>query len=320
MRTVPSTFIAVLFLYVRTTQCFAYLNLRIQNRIGLQETRSSLSVAHHVNGERVHEDHDTASSPIPKHVGFVCDGNSRWARQRGLPVIAGHAAGADCLVDVVLPHLKEIGVKYCTMYGFSTENWKRSEKEISDIFKVMEHTAEAVYERLLQPGEQIRIRIVGDLDDERIPNSLKVVLDRLQTETARLCCDDDDDDKEAKHHTLCLAINYGGRRDILEAAKKLAHAAVATGDVDGIDNLSEEDFSKLLSTNGVPDPDLVIRTSGECRLSNFLLWNAAYSELYFTDTLWPDFNRKALSEALEWYASRKRRFGARQKSSKIERS
>ncbi|KAL7566946.1 hypothetical protein ACA910_008666 [Epithemia clementina (nom. ined.)] len=298
-------FILTLTLYIPTVQCFATSQQGSTRSQGNRRTADTLFVTRRNNGGN--DNHHPAASllPIPNHVAFVCDGNSRWAKNRGLPVIAGHTAGAVRLVNVVLPCLKERGVKYCTMYGFSTENWQRSEKEISDIFSVMERTANTVCDRLLERREIVRVRILGDLNDNRIPTTLKSALERLEQETDRICND------RNQPHTLYLAINYGGRRDILEAAKKLARAAARSGDIDAIEQLSENDFSKLLCTDGIPDPDLVIRTSGECRISNFLLWNTAYSEFYFTPVLWPDFDSEALSEALDWYASRKRRFGAR---------
>lgn len=229
-------------------------------------------------------------STIPQHVAFICDGNSRWAKARSLPTAVGHAAGADRLM-AVLDALRDAGVNYATMYGFSTENWKRPQKEVDEILTIIERTARQMFDKALR--ERVRIRILGDLEDERLPESLREVLYQLERETSRL-------DTET---TLCLAINYGGRTDILRAAARLA--------VSG-DEITEESFSRMLSTDGIPDPDLIVRTSGESRLSNFLLWNAAYSELYFTDTLWPDFDETCLDEALDWYARRKRRFGARE--------
>ena len=234
-------------------------------------------------------------STIPQHVAFVCDGNSRWARARHLPAAAGHAAGADRLVKV-LDGLTAAGVSYATMYGFSTENWKRPASEINDILRVVEETARKFYNRAIQ--ECVRVRILGDLTDERLPRSLVEVLQRLERDTAM-----------AEGVTLCLAINYGGRRDIVNAAKCLA-ARLVDGSLDG--DCTEETFASLLSTAGIPDPDIMIRTSGESRLSNFLLWNLAYTELYFTDVLWPDFDEACLSDALSWYAQRRRRYGARE--------
>ena len=188
------------------------------------------------------------------------------------------------------------------MYGFSTENWKRPESEIRDILLIVEQTARRFYRRAIE--ENVRVRILGDLTDVRIPKSLKDMLDKLEHDTHNAV-----DDKDGGL-TLCLAINYGGRQDILNATKRLA-ARIIDGTQD--EDFTEKDFASLLSTSGVPDPDLVIRTSGESRLSNFLLWNIAYAELYFTNVLWPDFDEACLETALVWYAQRRRRFGAREK-------
>ena len=239
--------------------------------------------------------HDISGCP-PRHVAFICDGNSRWARAKGLPPAAGHAAGAESFVNI-LDTLKDAGVEYCTMYGFSTENWKRSRQEIQDILSVVERSAHVFYNRALR--ENLRIRVLGDMTDERIPQSLREILARLEKETSQ-------GDKKL---TLCLAINYGGRRDIVEASKRLAQS-VLEGNI-SVDDITETSFAEFLSTSGIPDPELIIRTSGESRISNFLNWNAAYSELYFTDVLWPDFDDSCAKEALDWYSMRRRRFGAR---------
>jgi undecaprenyl diphosphate synthase len=212
----------------------------------------------------------------------------------------GHAAGADRLLDC-LETLQQQGVEYCTMYGFSTENWKRSDREIRDILSVIEQTANAFKQRAI--NENVRVKILGDVVDPRLPQSLKDALISLEEETY-----------SAAHNadgllTVCLAINYGGRQDILNASLKLARA-IASGDVNSSD-ISEESMSYYLCTAGIPDPDFVIRTGGDQRLSNFLLWNLAYAELYFTDTLWPDLDRIELIKALTWFSSRSRRFGGR---------
>ena len=259
---------------------------------------------HHANGSC--SPSAVSKRTLPRHVAFICDGNSRWARQRGLPVIAGHAQGAKRLVDDILPALQRGGIEFCTMYGFSTENWKRSDKEIREIFIIMEQTAERMYDSLMSEANQnVRIKILGDLEDDRIPESLRMVLTKLELNTnARI----DSSNSDEHRYTLCLGINYGGRQDILNAAKQLARTST------NIDKVSEEEFSSMLYTDGIPDPDLVVRTSGEYRLSNFLLWNAAYAELYFTDTLWPDFDEKELAKSLAWFSERRRRFGARDDS------
>jgi undecaprenyl diphosphate synthase len=212
----------------------------------------------------------------------------------------GHAAGADRLLDC-LTTLQEQGVEYCTMYGFSTENWKRSDREIRDILSVIEHTANAFKRRAV--NENVRVKILGNINDPRLPQSLQVALRLLEDETYSAA------QNAEGRLTVCLAINYGGRQDILNASLKLARA-IASGVVDPSD-VSEDLFSGFLYTAEIPDPDFVIRTGGDQRLSNFLLWNLAYAELYFTDALWPDLDKIELIKALTWFSSRSRRFGGR---------
>jgi undecaprenyl diphosphate synthase len=253
---------------------------------------------------RAHPNGNTneSGSPVnlPRHVAFVCDGNSRWAAAHNLPSSAGHIAGADRLIHV-LDGLRDRRVQYCTMYGFSTENWKRPAHEVRDILNVMETTARRFYNRALE--ENVCVRLLGDLDDKRLPKGLTTLLRKLEQDTARK----DGEDK----FTLCVALNYGGRQDILNASRRLVEAVDDANTEFTIADIDEDAFCSFLSTVGIPDPDLIVRTSGESRLSNFLLWNAAYAELYFTTVLWPDFDETALDDALEWYAQRKRRFGAR---------
>jgi undecaprenyl diphosphate synthase len=317
-------------------------------------TSSSSSPVPQRNGkeQKMNDDDDDkkkASSILPRHVAFVCDGNSRWAKARNLPAIMGHARGADRLVQVLKALLQynnnqgRRAVSYCTMYGFSTENWARPAQEVADIFAVMEATVHKFYAQIMQQ-ENLRFRILGDLDDDRIPASLREILQKLERETAHRHhdgYDDNDHNKSSQGQTLCVAINYGGRRDILQASKRLALQALAAAakadtssataeaattrtttttngstssdaDFDLDRFMTEEAFASLLCTAGIPDPDLIIRTSGEYRISNFLLWNAAYSELYFSEVFWPDFDETCLNQALSWYATRKRRFGSRQ--------
>ncbi|GKY96251.1 hypothetical protein MPSEU_000584900 [Mayamaea pseudoterrestris] len=247
---------------------------------------------------------NSQSSTTPNHIAFICDGNSRWADSRRLPTAAGHLAGAKRLVEL-LQHLQNLQphVAYCTMYAFSTENWQRPQTEIDEILSVMEATANNCLE--LVRRSNICFKVIGNLQDDRLPNSLVAALQKLESESQR----ETNFEQHCLH--LSIAVNHGGRQDILQASKELARL-IADGTIDdNADSVTEEDFSKLLSTNSMPDPDLVIRTSGECRLSNFMLWNVAYAELYFTDKYWPDFDHNELQKALEWYASRKRRFGAR---------
>ena len=252
------------------------------------------------NGNANASNDDTTSTPsrrLLRHVAFVCDGNSRWAKARYLPASVGHAAGANRILES-LTTLQTAGVEYCTMYGFSTENWKRSPKEVLDILSLIEQVATSYYQKAMD--DNVRVKILGDIDDVRIPASLREALRTLQRDTAG-------DGTCTKQLTVCLAVNYGGRRDIINASLRLGKA-IAAGQIDP-STVSEADFSALLCTNGIPEPDLVIRTGGEKRLSNFLLYDAAYAELFFTDTLWPDFDASRLEEALVWFASRSRRFG-----------
>eukprot|EP00977_Amphora_coffeiformis_P014011 scaffold3823_cov195-Amphora_coffeaeformis.AAC.21 len=243
---------------------------------------------------------------LPQHIAIICDGNSRWAAARGLPAAAGHAAGAERVVQI-LSTLQNVGVRYCTLYGFSTENWSRPPAEINDLLRVMEQTARRLRTQIR--ASDARIRILGDLDDARIPAGLRDILTQIQNETTRGVAKESSN--ETCRQTVCLAINYGGRRDILKAAQRLAEEAMESSDPTFIDSLTEDDLSSYLGTDGIPDPDLLIRTSGEHRISNFLLWNIAYAEIYFTDTLWPDFDSTCILEALSWYSRRHRRFGSR---------
>jgi undecaprenyl diphosphate synthase len=263
-----------------------------------------------------HPDSFRRRSPLLRHVGFVCDGNSRWAQARGLPAAMGHVAGADRFVDIFQYLRTTQTVRYCTWFGFSTENWQRPETEIVEIFRAMESAARRFREQLvLLENQNIQLRILGDLHDPRIPQSLRDILLQLQDETQQL--------QEQTHQngnkqslpmesiTVCLAINYGGRQDIVNASKRLA-MDIANGVIHP-NQVSEADLAQRLYTHHLPDPDLIIRTSGERRLSNFLLWESAYAELYFTDTLWPDFDEAAMEKALDWYSQRQRRYGGRSK-------
>lgn len=238
---------------------------------------------------------------IPQHVAFICDGNSRWAQQHNCSTSQGHSKGADRLVDL-LENLQADGVSYCTFFGFSTENWKRPTSEINEIFRVMELTARRLMPRLLQQSSSVHLRILGDLQDDRIPLGLRKILQELQIRTHRV-------PKTDKALTVCLAVNYGGRQDMLQATQRIA-TEVAAGRMNP-DNITQDVIASYLTTAGIPDPDLIVRTSGEHRLSNFLLWNVAYSELYVTDVFWPDFDAACWQEALLWYQRRNRRFGSR---------
>ena len=255
---------------------------------------------------------------VPQHVALICDGNSRWAEQRKLHPSLGHAKGAEVLTSS-LRHFRDRGVKICTFYGFSTENWSRSSAEIDDIWTVMERTAISFYDAAMR--ENVRVRILGDLDDDRIPTSLRDILARLEVDSCGgSACDGLQRPSSSETYvtggdtygddlTVCIAINHGGRSDIVSAGKRIA-SLVKSGELSPED-IDEGLFEKKLCTSGIPDPELIIRTGGEQRLSNFLLWDLAYSELYFSEKLWPEFDASSIDDALEWYAGRSRRFGGR---------
>jgi len=231
------------------------------------------------------------SNSIPRHVAIIMDGNGRWAEAKGLPKIAGHQAGAKRVREVV-EAAGELGVKVLTLYTFSTENWKRPKREIDALFGLLDNyiTAE---EPSLQKNN-IRLLVTGDI--EGLPDPAKSNIKKVIVST-----------KDNEALTLNLALNYGSRSEITRAARALASEAKA-GIIDP-DKIDELLFSEHLYTNGLPDPDLLIRTSGEYRVSNFLLWQISYSEIYITATLWPDFGKRDLESALKDYATRARRYG-----------
>lgn len=230
---------------------------------------------------------------VPRHVAIIMDGNGRWAKQRGLPRVAGHKAGAEA-VRRTLEAAAEAGVEVLTLYAFSSENWRRSEEEISDLKGLMRYYVEKELQRLVDEG--VKLRLIGDYrafgpDMVRL---LENALDKTAGNTAL---------------TLVVALNYGSRREIAEAAAALARKAAA-GEIDPA-QVDEAAVDAELDTAGLPQLDLLIRTSGEVRLSNFLLWQAAYAELLFTPLLWPDFDEQAFNDALAQFAARQRRFGGR---------
>jgi undecaprenyl diphosphate synthase len=228
---------------------------------------------------------------VPQHIGIIMDGNGRWAKKRGLPRTAGHRAGIDAVRRIVRA-CGELGVKYLTIYTFSTENWGRPKFEVNMLMDLLVEVTRREIEELNK--NNVRLRAIGDL--EMLPRKTKKV---LQDGIAHL--------NDNTGLALNLAINYGGRAEIVHAAKEFAAAAVR--DPSLVEKVDEKRFSKYLYTADTPDPELIIRTSGEYRISNFLLWQAAYSELHITDTLWPDFDKECLIRAIEDYASRDRRFG-----------
>ncbi len=228
---------------------------------------------------------------LPRHVAIIMDGNGRWAKRRGLDRIEGHKRGADS-VRAVVRAAREMGLQALTLYAFSSQNWERPVEEVRRLMELLRDYLISERDEILQ--NNIRLSTVGAQD--RLPQFVRDPLDALMADAAK-----------NNGITLCLALSYGGREAIVEAAQNFAQA-VLQGEL-RLQDVNELAFSEALSTHVLPPLDLVIRTSGEERLSNFLLWEAAYAELYFTDTLWPDFGRVELGEALSVYASRERRFG-----------
>ena len=226
---------------------------------------------------------------VPRHVAIIMDGNGRWAKKRNLPRVAGHRAGAEAL-RTSLRAAAERGVEVLTVYAFSSENWRRSAEEISDLTALMRYYLERELATLEKEG--VRLKIIGDFSAFG-PD----LTERLQGAVERTAGND--------RLTLVIALNYGARAEIVAAARKLVETGVAADQVD------EEAFGSQLQTADLPELDILIRTSGEVRLSNFLLWQAAYAELLFTDVLWPDFDEAAFDDALAQYAARQRRFGGR---------
>jgi undecaprenyl diphosphate synthase len=230
---------------------------------------------------------------VPGHVAVIMDGNGRWAAARGLPRAAGHRAGAEAVRRCIRAAIQR-GVGCLTLYAFSSENWRRTPDEVADLTALLRYYLRYKVAELCREG--VRIRIIGDLSrfDADVGDEARRAED-LTAANTRL--------------TLVLALSYGGRADIVQAAARVAFAA-RNGTIDPAE-LDEALFSRFLMTADVPDPDLIVRTSGECRLSNFLLWQSAYAELVFIETLWPDFDEHHFDAALGMFARRERRFGAR---------
>ncbi len=229
--------------------------------------------------------------PVPRHVAVIMDGNGRWARARGLARIEGHRAGAES-VRAVVRAARERGIEVLTLYSFSTENWARPRDEVDALMELLGHYLRDELDELLDHG--VRLRAIGELD--RLPDDVRAVLGAAVRATAH-----------QRDLTLVLALSYGARAEICAAVREIARAVrdgeLRVGDVD------DDVISAALYTAGLPDPDLLIRTSGEMRLSNFLLWQLAYAELYVTDVPWPEFRAEHFDEALAAYARRQRRFG-----------
>jgi len=230
-------------------------------------------------------------SKIPVHVSIIMDGNGRWAKQRGLQRWQGHVEGVGS-VRSCLAQAAKCGVKYLSLYAFSEENWNRSAEEVGSLMELMVSSMLGEIERMEK--ENVRFVVLGNR--ARLSDKLNSVIDECMDRT-----------KDNDGIVFVIFLSYSGRWDILQAAKRLAREAAANPSA--AENLTIEDFSKYLVTSDIPDPDLIIRTSGEERLSNYLLWQSAYSEFYFTDKLWPDFREKEFCDAIAAYSSRERRFG-----------
>ncbi len=230
-------------------------------------------------------------SRLPRHIAIIMDGNGRWAKKRGLPRKAGHAAGAETF-RTIATYAKELGLEYLTVYAFSTENWKRPEDEVSSIMGLLERYLKEAIETMAK--DKVKMAFFGDLSP-------------LSPKLQELCHRTEEISKGYDGCQVNICFNYGGRAEIIRAAMEFARRC-QQGQANPED-LTEEALGDLLYSAGVPDPDLVIRPSGEVRISNFLLWQSAYSEFYFTDVLWPDFTKEELLRAIADFQNRSRRFG-----------
>lgn len=233
---------------------------------------------------------------IPTHVAIILDGNGRWAKKRMMPRTYGHAQGSKN-VETICRAADKIGIRYLTFYAFSTENWKRPDDEVAELMRLLGNYMKD--SKKLSKKNNMRVRVIGDIT---------ALAPELQKSIREL-------EEESSVYTglqLTIALNYGGRDEITRAVKKLVHTGLEQGktasELEAM--ITEEGIASSLDTAEIPDPDLLIRTSGEQRLSNYLLWQLAYAEMYFTDVLWPDFSEEDLKKAVEFYGSRNRRFGA----------
>ena len=227
-----------------------------------------------------HKNKNVDKKAFPEHIAIIMDGNGRWAKKRGLPRSAGHSMGAKNLENVVR-YLKDTSVRYLTVYAFSTENWKRPKDEVDDLMALLERYLRD-YDNLLG-GEDVKLKVIGRKDG--LSDTLIKLIDEVEEKS-----------KDRKQLTINIALNYGGRQEICDAAKKIAED-VKMGKID-VSDIDEKLFNDYIYTKNIPDPDLIIRPSGEERLSNFLLWQCAYSEFWFSNVCWPDFTPDKLEEAL----------------------
>jgi undecaprenyl diphosphate synthase len=224
--------------------------------------------------------------PLPTHIAIIMDGNGRWAKKRGMPRSAGHVAGAKTFKNIAR-YCNKIGLKYLTVYAFSTENWKRPQDEVNGIMNLLrDYLKDAENFK----DENIRVRFIGDL--EPLADDIKALIEKNEKGSA-----------DATGLNLNIAINYGGRDEITKAVKNIVASGILA------DSITEDTISQNLYTAGMPDPDFIIRPSGEYRLSNYLIWQSAYAEYWFSDVLWPDFTPKHLEQAIEEFNKRNRRFG-----------
>ena len=230
---------------------------------------------------------------LPKHIGIIMDGNRRWARNKGLPIKLGHREGAKT-IEKIVKYANKIGIKHITQYAFSTDNWKRTQEEISALMTLFQSYLDDYSKRA--DSENIKVKIIGRKEglSERLKESMQNCMERTKGNTGT---------------TFNIAINYGGREEIIDAIKNIAKK-VKDNELN-IEDITEETISNNLYTKCQPDPDLLIRTSGELRLSNFLTWQLAYSEFVFIEKYWPDFDEQDLNKAIEIYQKRNRRFGAK---------
>lgn len=219
------------------------------------------------------------------HISFIMDGNGRWAKKRGFPRTAGHSEGVKKAKEVVLT-IKELGIPFVSLYTFSKENWKRSQDEVSFLMGLIIKHLEEEFEFYIR--NKIKIRHIGDRDG--LPEKVLKAIDKVESDT-----------KDYTGTTVLLALNYSGKYDITQAINKILK--------ENVSNIEEKDLDKYLLTTGIPDPDLIIRTSGEFRISNYFLWQSAYSEFYITDKLWPDLQKQDIIEAVDCFKNRERRFG-----------
>ena len=226
-----------------------------------------------------------------EHIAFIMDGNRRWAKAKGLPIIAGHEKGAQTLTEIVKA-AKDLGIKYVTVYAFSTENWNREKSEVDGLMSLLRKYLDKSFKELEE--NNARIMFVGERN--MLAKDIVQKMEQIEARTA-----------QNPDITLCVALSYGGRQEIVAAARKIGELAQNGGL--NVKDIDEKKFSDMLYTKDLPDPDLLIRTSGEKRLSNFLLWQLSYAEFYFSDTFWPDFSIEELKMIIENYKTRERRYG-----------